>query len=217
VQTEQFTNPKNQTRYRIVVDGVVTEDLNGMGWRSSERALNFWDSKNGLPIRGMSRAERRAVYLVEKVKWEERQAAERAAETEAMDKITALLDQQSVWNREELQAAVGVDESVFNRALWRIPNDKVIYCAGGNSIHKKTKALAVLQREARKAVGTYNGAAVDIIPDSNAAPVLNGKMSSGYNRRKWGGYQPSSILVTVGQYWLAPIAEAIAETYDYDA
>jgi hypothetical protein len=48
VQIEKFINPENQTRYRIVVAGEVTDDLNGMGWRSKEKAANFWDSKNGI-------------------------------------------------------------------------------------------------------------------------------------------------------------------------
>jgi hypothetical protein len=138
------------------------------------------------------------------------------AAAEASNKILDLLDQRPVWDEQDLKVAVGVDDSTFNRALFGIPDSKVVYTVGSSTIHKNTKGLMALRREARKAVGTHNNAPVDIIPDSNVAPALTGEMCSGYKRIKWGGYQPSTLKVTVGQHWLAPVVEAIAEIYAYD-
>jgi hypothetical protein len=89
----------------------------------------------------------------------------------------------------------------------------------------------ILRQEARKAVGTHNNTPINIIPDSNAAPVLTGEMANittanggivySYQayRRAHGAvsYSPSTLLVTVGQHWLSPVVEAIADDYKYDA
>jgi hypothetical protein len=213
VSVETFLNAQHQTRYRITVDGEVTDDLGGVGWRTEEKAVNFWDSKNGLQGGAAERkAERRAAFLAEKAERAAQAAADEMAKEEARKKILVLLDQRPVWNAAELKAAVGVPDQIFASALWSSPQ----VVQGSNTVHKKTKALTLLRREARKAVGAYNNTIIDIIPDSNAAPVLTGEPSSGYNRIKWGGYTPSTLQVTVGEHWLSPVVEAIAKDYHYD-
>jgi hypothetical protein len=92
----------------------------------------------------------------------------------------------------------------------------VEYSNSAYTVHKKTKLLTLLRREARKAVGAYNNTSIRIIPDSNAAPVKSGEPCSNYNLRKYGKYNPSTLLVTVGQHWLSPVVEAIAKDYSYD-
>jgi hypothetical protein len=106
IQTERFVNLKHVSRYRILLDGKVTEDLGGIGFRSEERALNFWDSKQGLPIRGEGKAERRAAHLLRLAEQAAEQRAKAAAIAKANKKVLSLLDERSVWNREELKAAV---------------------------------------------------------------------------------------------------------------
>jgi hypothetical protein len=217
LKVETFLNSQHQTRYRILVDGKVTDDLGGIGLRSEERVLNYWYSRKGLPfIKGedeVKKAKRRAAHLAELKKRAEQVAADKVAEEEAKKKILILLEQRPVWNDEELQCAVGVTDTIFAHALWEL--EKVEH--SNSTVHRKSKELLKLREEARKAVGTHNNAPIRIIPDSNEAPVLTGEGASGYNRIKWGGYNPSTLLVTVGQHWLSPVVEAIAEDYKYDA
>jgi hypothetical protein len=214
VSVETFSNPQHQTRYRILVDGKVIDDLGGIGWRTEEKALNYWDSSHGLPPRGAgNKAARRAAQLEEQKKRAAEYAAFEAAKEEAKKKIIVLLEQHPVWNIEELQAAVGVDDKMIIYAVAALPQ----VVRNINTVHKKTKELMKLRQEARKAVGAYNNTAIDIIPDSNAAPVKTGEPCSDYNLRKWGKYNPSTLLVTVGQHWLSPVVEAIAKDYNYDA
>ena len=59
VSVETFSNPQHQTRYHILVDGKVIDDLGGIGWRTEEKALNYWDSKNGLPLKAVERKAER--------------------------------------------------------------------------------------------------------------------------------------------------------------
>jgi hypothetical protein len=112
VSVESFCNPQHQTRYRILVDGIVTDDLGGIGWRSPEKALNYWDSKHGLSIKAVERkAERRAAYLAAEAKRKEKAAAFEAATEEAKKKILVLLDQRPVWNTEEMQSVLEVTDT----------------------------------------------------------------------------------------------------------
>jgi len=128
------------------------------------------------------------------------------------------LEQRQIWNVEELKNAVGITGIPFNFALWSLGSDgELVHTSGSSTVHKKAKELMQLRQEARKAVGAYNNTPIDIIPDSNAAPVFTGEPASGWKLRKYGKYNPSTLLVTVGQHWLAPVAEAIVPEYAYDA
>jgi hypothetical protein len=74
VTVETFTDSQHRTRFRILVDGKLFDDLRGVGFRSEEKALNYWDSNHGIPARAAERnAERRNALLAEK---EERKARE---------------------------------------------------------------------------------------------------------------------------------------------
>src|SRR5271165_2764512 len=77
---------------------------------------------------------RRAAHAAAEAEWLARQAAQEAAIEEAKVKITTLLDQQSIWDRDELQTAVGMGDA-FIFALSRLDLHH------GNCIHRKTKEL----------------------------------------------------------------------------
>ena len=182
------------------------------------KARRYWLYKH-LPPEEVERlnAERQAAHLARQAEIAERRAAEAAAEEKAKNKILALLDQRPIWDSSELRDAVGIVGTPFNHALGSLHNDGKLVHAAGSTVHRKTKELMTLRREARKAVGAYPNTCIEIIPDSNAAPVKSGEPSSDYNLRKYGKYNPSTLQVTVGQYWLAPVVEAIAKDYAYDA